>query len=219
MKSSYLRFSIFIVFFLTVLGFQTSYSQMEFPEDIVKVNFSIEQNGKDAFVIANVKVKEKWHINASRLPVGSFGIPTTFKLSPTKDFKLVGRIIEPKPIEKYDELADENLAYHEGSFKIKQKIEITSEKDFVIKGFFNYQTCDEVKCLPDYTYKFSVNAKGIELTPEQTTTPDQKDSISSTPVDQGTTIDGETTDDTTVIQKHQINNGQEDSISKNILTG
>ena len=156
---------IFIAFtFLTV--FFTSFAQVELPEDKVKWSFSIEQKDNEATVIAKIKVVEHWHINAVKLPAGSFGIPTTFELKASKDFKSVGGIIEPKPIEKYDELADEQLAFHEGSITLKRKIKVLSEKDFELQGSFGFQTCNDVKCLPDYSVSFKLKVKGVVLDAE-----------------------------------------------------
>lgn len=162
--SSILKFrSVFLVLvsLLLLVNANAQFGTLELPEDIVKVKFSIDQKGEDVTVIADVTTKQGWHINASKLPKGSFGIPTTFNLEKSKDFNLIGGIIEPKPIEHYDDLADETLVYHEGSFKIKRKIKVVSTSDFVLKGSFNYQTCNEVKCLPDYTYEFKLNVKGV----------------------------------------------------------
>ena len=156
---------IFIAFtFLTV--FFTSFAQVELPEDKVKWSFSIEQKDNEATVIAKIKVVEHWHINAVKLPAGSFGIPTTFELKASKDFKSLGGIIEPKPIEKYDELADEQLAFHEGSIILKRKIKVLSEKDFELQGTFGFQTCNDVKCLPEYSVSFKLKVKGVVLDAE-----------------------------------------------------
>lgn len=167
------------------LNFLVAFSQIELPQDMVKATYTVEQNGDEATIVATVKVKEHWHINASVLPKGSFGIPTEFNLKSSKDFKVIGGIIEPKPIEKYDELADENLAYHEGTFKLKRKIKILSDKDFKVAGTFYFQTCNDVRCLPDYTYNFSVNIKGVKQEVGATT--------DSTPeIDSNETVDNST---------------------------
>lgn len=159
------------ILIVLIIGFFSNfgYSQLEFADEIVKVNFTVEQNKTEAYIVANVKVRELWHINASVLPQGSFGLPTTFNLNSSKNFEVVGGIIEPKPIEKYDELADENLAYHEGSFKMKRKIKVLSNEDFKISGEFNFQTCNAVKCLPDYTYEFTITVKGVQVEKKETT--------------------------------------------------
>ncbi|MCE2682264.1 MAG: protein-disulfide reductase DsbD family protein [Flavobacteriia bacterium] len=133
---------------------------IDLPEDKVKWSFSVEQDGDDAFIVAKIKVVEHWHINASKLPKGSFGFPTSLELKKGPQFSIEGGVIEPKPIQVHDEVADEDLAYHEGSFQLKRKIKILSEKDFEISGTFAFQTCDEFKCLPDMSVPFKVNVKG-----------------------------------------------------------
>ena len=147
------------ILFSTVTVFQ-SIAQIELPEDKVKWSFTVDQKGCEATIIAKIKVVDHWHINATKLPKGSFGFPTSFDLKKSTSFETVGGVIEPKPIEKYDELADENLAYHEGSFLLKRKIKILNPTDFELEGTFVFQTCNEVKCLPDHTVKFKLKIKG-----------------------------------------------------------
>jgi thiol:disulfide interchange protein DsbD len=156
-----------LVLLIAFVGtFFSASAQLEFPEDKVSWNFYVEQKGCEATIIGKIKVVDHWHINATKLPKGSFGFPTGFELKKSPNFKTDGGVIEPKPIEKYDELADENLAYHEGSFLLKRKIKILSKKDFEITGTFTFQTCDDVKCLPDHTATFKVKVKGCESADE-----------------------------------------------------
>src|SRR5690554_3476829 len=120
--------SLFLVFVLSLFSF----AQMEMPEDKVKWDFSVEQDGCEATIIAKLKIVKHWHINALTLPADNFGIPTTFKINKSKNYKLVGGVSEPKPIEEFDEVSGENLRYHAGSIVLKQKIKITTDKDFEI---------------------------------------------------------------------------------------
>jgi thiol:disulfide interchange protein DsbD len=149
--------SLLFVLFLITGTF--GYSQLEFPEDKVSAKFSIQQNGCEATVIATVTTVPKWHINAVKLPQGSFLFPTSMTFKKGSGYTLVGGTIEPKPHYMRDEMADEDLFYHEGTFTIKQKIKITSEKDFVLEGGFTFQTCNDVKCLPDHTFPIKLNVK------------------------------------------------------------
>lgn len=167
---------------ILLMGTGGSFAQLEFADELVKVNFSVEQNEKEAFVVAEVSIAKHWHINASKLPKGSFGIPTTYKLLPSKNFKVQGGVIEPKPIEKYDEMAGENLAYHEGKFKMKQKIAVLSTEDFELSGSFHFQTCNEVKCLPDHTYDFKVKVKGVSVEQVSTTAAEATDTTTDSSI-------------------------------------
>ncbi len=171
--------SVFLLLFLFT-GIVSA--QIELPEDKVKWSFQIDQKGEEATVIASIKCVEHWHINAVKLPKGSFGFPTSFTIKSSKNYKLVGGTIEPKPIEKYDELADEQLAYHEGSIQLKQKIKILSKEDFTLEGTFSFQTCNEVKCLPDHSVNFKLKVKGVPSAEES------KDTIAETTIETQDTI-------------------------------
>lgn len=152
----------------------TSFGQIEFGKDKVKVDFSIDRDGDEAYVIAKVKVVDEWHINAIKLPNDVFGFPSSFTLTENENFKVVGSPIEPKPHEYYDEAAKEKQVYHEGRFKIKQKIKILTDKDFSIPVKFEFQTCNAVMCLPPDNYKATVKVIADKQTnadsPEDTAT-------------------------------------------------
>jgi thiol:disulfide interchange protein len=169
----------FFTFVFTFLFITNSISQIELPEDKVSWDFSVTQTAKEkenceATIIGKVRTVKDWHINAIKLPAGSFGFATSLKFKKNKNYTLVGGVIEPKPIEKYDKYADETLAYHEGTVIFKQKIKINSEADFTIEGEFEFQTCNEVKCLPNYLAELKVKTKSCKseaaILPENTDT-------------------------------------------------
>lgn len=139
-----------------------SFSQMEMPEDKVEWDFSVVQDGCDATIIAKLKIVDHWHINALTLPEDNFGIPTTFKINKSKNYSLVGGVIEPKPVEEFDKVSEENLRYHAGSIVLKQKIKVKSKKDFDLKLDFGFQPCDSIKCLFPFEESFTVRVKGCD---------------------------------------------------------
>lgn len=151
--------SLIALILLLVSSF-TLKAQIEYPEDKSKWKITIDQKGEEATVIATVTMAPHWHINSIVMPKGTFGYATKFNLTPSKNFKLVGSVVEPKPIQKHDEESDEDISYHEGKIIFKQKIKILSKKDFDINGTYSFQTCDESHCLAPYDGTFSVKAKG-----------------------------------------------------------
>jgi len=156
--------SIFLKLTLVLAGLFISINtnaQLEFPEDYVHWNFTIEQIGDDATIVGSIDIEEGWHINSIVLPEMSFGYPTNITFVPSSDYKIVGAVIEPEPHVVYDEESDETLSYHEGKFKFKQKIKVTGEKDFILRGVFDFQTCNESYCLKDMQADFSVNVRGV----------------------------------------------------------
>lgn len=175
-----------IFFSLVALLFATSFlsAQMEYPEDKVKASFKVEQNGSEATIIAEVSIIEGWHINAIVLPKGCFGYATNFTLTKSNNFKIIGNIVEPKPHLTHDEASDEDVATHAGKFIVKQKIQVLSDKDFVLTGIFDFQTCNEVRCLTPYAQKFTVKVKGakVEIIGADTTTVTSSEESSNTVV-------------------------------------
>ncbi|WP_300355782.1 cytochrome c biogenesis protein CcdA [Fluviicola sp.] len=131
---------------------------------MVKWKFSVEQGDKcQSTIVAEVTVVPGWEINALFLPKGSFGIATNFDVLPSKEFKLVGKQTEPKPILHHDEESDEDLAYHIGTVKFRQKIEVLSDKDFKVKIKYGYQTCKvNSYCLAPFESTASVTVKGCK---------------------------------------------------------
>lgn len=180
-KSTYL-----IVAFLLSVITQNAFGQLEFPEDKVKTSYSIQQNGTDATVTVKATIVPKWHINAINLPEGSFLFPTKIKLTPNKNFKTVGTWKEPKPHFMHDDLADEDLYYHEKTVSFTQKIKVLATTDFEIKGTFEFQTCNDVKCLPNATYEFSLMVKA----PTQSKVEETPSKVEPKPNDMASTDDG-----------------------------
>ena len=130
--------TFFLLFIFTTLFKTVGFSQIEFPEDKVKWNFKVEQKGCEATVIATVTMATHWHINSIVLPKGTFGYATKFELNKSADYKILGTVSEPKPIQKHDDEADEDLSYHEGKVVFKYKIQVLTNKDFVLKAVDEY---------------------------------------------------------------------------------
>lgn len=210
-----------LLFIVAPMFVQSASAQLEFPEDKVSWKFSVEQNGDEATIIGKITMVEHWHIYAVHLPDGVFTLPTEIVLEPNAGYKKVGKVIEPKPIFEHDELADEDLYYHSNTITLKQKIKITSEKDFKLKGQFKFQTCDDTHCLPPYDADFTVNIKGVKAEVEEV----PEDDLNAPIEDTSSTADIEapiTMDDVDSGQDHKkqssedeapVNNNDTDNMS------
>ena len=121
-------------------------------EDKVHWEFSIKKiaGTKEAWVIAKITIDNQWLVNSIRIPKGAFGIPTEFVIEKSKDYTLIGPIIEPDPIREIDKETGELMSFHTGKFELKQKIRIINAESS-LTGKFSYQTCKmNSYCLPPY---------------------------------------------------------------------
>lgn len=135
-------------------------SQIELPKDKVKSAIRLIQNDCNLEVVVDVDIVEGWHINSHVLPEGSFSIPTNITIEKSSNYNFRGGIIEPEPILEFDEMADEMMSYHHHKFTLKKKVISKSREDYILKGTFSFQTCNEVKCLPEYEQPFELKVKG-----------------------------------------------------------
>ncbi|MCO4813252.1 MAG: protein-disulfide reductase, partial [Flavobacteriales bacterium] len=159
MKKSLL---LFLVLFTGLLNTSLN-AQLEFPEDKVSWDFGVIQDGEDVTIVGTITMVENWHIYGAHLPAGSFALPSTVTLMKSSSFETIGDVTEPKPHFEHDELADEDLFYHSNTIVLKQRIKVLSEKDFIVKGVFGFQTCDDTHCLPPHEAEFSVEIKGLKV--------------------------------------------------------
>lgn len=147
---------------LFLLQLNILFSQIINHEDVVKVNFSLEQKESEAFVVAKINIIQGWHINSNKLPKGSFAIPTEINLTKNKSFT-ARETLEPTPIQYIDEDLGDMQSHHKGSITMKRKFIINSTTNFKVSGAFSFQVCDEAgKCLMPHEYPFSLNVKGYE---------------------------------------------------------
>lgn len=165
-----------LILFLLQLNFL--FSQIINHEDVVKVNFSLEQKECEAFVVAKITIIPGWHINSNKLPKDSYAIPSEININKTTKLT-IKETIEPKPIQYIDEDLGDMQSYHKGSLTMKQRVLINSINNFKVSGVFSFQVCDEAgKCLMPHEYTFSLNAKGCEAIKNDSVVKIEKDTAS-----------------------------------------
>lgn len=155
-----------LIYLFTLLisftGNITVAQDMEFPEDKVKYTIKSEQNGCELTIFAEIEIEDKWHINAANLPIESFSIPTDLYVDTSSKFIIEDTVYEPEFHHVYDEIAKEDLYLHSGKITISRKIFIQTQDNFILKGLFTFQTCDDNHCLPPFDGEFEVQVKGCE---------------------------------------------------------
>ncbi|WP_317169611.1 protein-disulfide reductase DsbD domain-containing protein [Mucilaginibacter humi] len=96
-----------------------------------------------------------WHIYSQNVKDGG-PIKTSFTFAKSKDYTLVGKAIEPKPVTKYEDAFKMNVSYFEKEVVFTQKIKLKSANVTAIKGSLEYMTCNNQKCLPPEDVNFTI---------------------------------------------------------------
>ncbi len=103
-------------------------------------------------------IEEHWHVYSMHLPEETMTQATEFAFDTLKGVELVGDVVEPKPVTKFDPVNQEELSWFENEVTFKQKVKLTQKEGLVI-GALNFMACDDEKCLApewvDFQFKLS----------------------------------------------------------------
>jgi len=126
--------------------------------DPVKWSYAAKRTSKtEAVVFIKANIDRGWHLYSQTVGEGG-PVPTSFSFNPSKEYTLVGKTSEPKPLSKYDKTFSMNVAYFESSVIFQQKVKLKASKT-VVKGKLEYMACNDQKCLPPDEVSFSIPVK------------------------------------------------------------
>ena len=148
--NSLVKYYIFLVFSFLYLN-----GNSQILKGIDKWETKSISIGKDATVYIKADVINGWHLYSQY--IASDGpIPTTFTFKPSKNYKLVGKTIEPGGEEYYDPLFDMKIKFFDKPVEFQQKITLLTDKEFKLKGNVEFMVCNDKQCLPPDLFDFEV---------------------------------------------------------------
>jgi len=144
--------------FLLTIGVLFSLSASSQILKPVKWSYAAKKTSKtEATLYLKATVDEGWHLYSQNMADGG-PVKTSFKFTPAKTYKVVGKTIEPKPIVKFEKSFDMNVSYFEKSVIFQQKVKLTGA-NAIVKGTLEYMVCDDSQCLPPENVEFSIPVK------------------------------------------------------------
>jgi DsbC/DsbD-like thiol-disulfide interchange protein len=130
-----------------------AYAQIESP---VKWSYAAKKiSSTEAVLFLRATIDDGWHIYALNLKDGG-PIKTSFTFTPSKEYSLDGKTVEPTPVTKYEPTFKMDVTYFEKTVTFQQKIKLKSANASVVKGKLEYMTCNDKKCLPPDDIDFSI---------------------------------------------------------------
>jgi len=120
-----------------------SFAQLESP---VKWKYDVKRlSDTEAELQLKATIQKDWHLYA--IQHDGMELPLEIKFTPSANYELVGKTIEPKPKVSYDSLFKMYSKYFTNQVTFKQKIKIKNpNKSFVVKGQLNGQACIDGRC-------------------------------------------------------------------------
>ena len=138
--------------FVVLLAFAGSaWAQIDSP---VKWSYAAKKTGdKEAVVLLKATIQKGWHIYSQTEQGGP--AKSSFTFSKSKDYTPVGKIVEPKPLSRYEKAFGMNIGYFENSAVFQQKVKLTAKAPSV-KGTLGYIACNDHKCNPPEEIAFNI---------------------------------------------------------------
>ena len=130
-------------------------------EGSIVADSDIKKNQKK--LVFRAVLDKPWHVWSQTVAgKDTSNFPTAFNFILGRD-TIVHFVKEiTKYHEEYDEDVGASLRYFDSEAVFEQLITITSDSDFTINGYIDYQMCDSVKCLFPTFIDFSFEIKGIQ---------------------------------------------------------
>jgi len=155
---------IFAAIFLCI-SFLISFAQLESP---VKWKYDLNRlSDTEAELLLKATIQKDWHLYA--IQHDGMELPLEIKFTPSANYELVDKTIEPKPKVSYDSMFQMYSKYFTTQVTFTQKIKIkTPDKAFKVKGKLSGQACIDGRCTQvQEEFVFSVPAAtGSETTAE-----------------------------------------------------
>jgi len=120
----------------------------------VKWAFSSESLGNDEHMLHfDAKVEKGWYVYSHDLEEGG-PVPTNIEIDEDQGFKKVGKLVEVGKVkEAFDPMFEMQVKKYANKVRFSQKIKGSANS---VKGFVDYMTCDDSKCLKEDA-EFTIN--------------------------------------------------------------
>ncbi len=137
----------FLFFILLLLSVNLSYSQNA-------INWSWRYDQLSQAIVFNAQINDGWHLYSQHVGNDIGPVPTAFSFNPSNNVRLIDQVIEPVPIQKYDENFESTMDFFENNVEFIQKIDV--KENTLVEGIITYMVCNDNMCLPPVDLPFSI---------------------------------------------------------------
>ena len=176
-------------FFIMFLSFG-AFAQFADPnakiEDPVRWSYRSEKVTDTEFdLVITATIEKGWHVYSQFIEDGG-PIPTSFKFTPSKAYKLKGAVSElPKAVSAFDKNFDMQISWHKDKVDFRQRIILNVPKT-TVSGMLEFMVCNDQKCLPPAEVEFQIPVLGGDRA--SAILPDAGDSLLSSEGDSAESI-------------------------------
>lgn len=171
---------------LALLLFFTSFSLVRAQDNHVHFKLSTKKITDCEYdLVFNASIDDTWHLYSQKKLGDDGPNPTVFTFTKSKDYELVAKTTESKPIEEFDKVFETKVLYFKHNATFTQRIKLLSDKKISIKGKYEFQACTEEKCIfpPADDFSFDVQGNGTCVAKSTEIVVSTTSSVIVTPID------------------------------------
>jgi hypothetical protein len=143
---------LFLALILTTIAFSQLKAQILTP---VHWSYGAKKiSSTEAVVFMKATIDNGWHVYSQTVKDGG-PVKTTFTFNSSKEYKKIGKTMEPKPISRVEKVFNMEVGFFENSVIFQQKIKLKTAQT-IVKGTLEYMTCNDHQCLPPESIEFSI---------------------------------------------------------------
>ncbi|MFD1096458.1 protein-disulfide reductase DsbD family protein [Salegentibacter chungangensis] len=135
--------------------------------DPVSWEAEFEQENDSIYnLIFKADLEDGWHLYSQQeaeMEIAPIPTSFTYNTSPST-YELIGETVEPDVEPVYDQVFEANIIYFEEEAVFTQKIKVINPEDLEITAEIYYSVCDDEKCLPPETEKFTISLDNNKVT-------------------------------------------------------
>ncbi len=125
----------------------------------VQWSYAAKRTGPtEAVVFLKASIGPGWHIYSQYIKDGG-PVQTSFKFKQSTAYQLLGKVLEPKPVTRMEEVFGMKVSFFENEAIFQQKIRLKKGRATTVSGSLEYMTCNDQKCLPPESVDFAITIK------------------------------------------------------------
>ena len=173
------------IFLMLAIASLASFAQIQDPAHWTYTVKDLDNN--QAELIFTVKLDAGWHIYSQYTdPAGPIALE--FTINENKNFKRIGKVVEPKSHDEFDEIFKCTVRSFSNSATFRQKIQKLSDKPFEVTGSLYYQLCNDGSCIAPDDKPFTFKVKAAENLDPATIAELAEDTLSETQEDTASVV-------------------------------
>lgn len=119
-----------------------------------KIQWTYSYNSELKSIEIQAVIADGWHLYSQHVDNEIGPVPTSFSFENNDQIKLIGKVTEPAPIQKYDENFEAMLDFFEGKVIFSQRLSV--KESTILKGVVTYMLCNDTMCLPPVDEEFTI---------------------------------------------------------------